>query len=523
MQSAQKSLDHFIEQNGGKIPRSKPNLTSTGSDIAFQFTSNYLAVLDWWHATRDNRCVDMLVDGTDWVFTQTDRHIKDIEYDVTDWTNGKKTVQKRKLSDHGYSHSPRTEWSPGWCRWIYVEGQTLGNRPEVLTDGFTGQAIAHFINDCRDLIDQSKATEWLEKLAEIFVYHEPCFKYQYTHAGGKLFNTPHEGLKVSAYYWPAANDNSGRVHNNAVGFNQHSVFLTMGLLVEDMLGRDIGAKKQAEAFIADTLPHYLVNNGHDKVFHLYDLRDNPSEKSNDTFHAYKANIFLTIAIENGLLDNDVLQGQIIKQVHDVCHKGNGRMSVLMHGTDDHGGGYNPNNHPSAGHWQECLLWEKGDKLLPIAQMTLDLEHKGKTDHKSNSFHARFHRAVALHSGAIDPGPEPVPAPADLTNQKEPDNGSKKKSKEEKKNHSDSGCNASVGDSAQSISVDKETDIESTIDFKERGSYQFDDHGEIARVTNTWSHKFKKRCLCVTGIKPGATTLRYDKEGGGEGVVEIVVV
>jgi len=517
--NAQESLDQFVQQNGGKIPRTEPNLTTTGSDIAFVFTSNYLAVLDWWHATKDQRCIDMLVDATDWLFTQTDEHIKDIEFDVTDWTNGKR-VQKRRLSDHGYSHSPRSSWSPGWCRWIYVEGKTLGNRPEVLCDGFTGQAIAHFIKDCKNHIDQSKANEWLENLASIFDYHSSSFKVKHKHTPGKTFDTPHDGLAISAYYWPAGNDDSGTVYRTAVGMNQNSVFITMGLLVEDMLGRDIGAKKTANAFIDDTLPHYIIENGSDKIFHLYDLRDNPSEKSNDSFHAYKANIILTTAVNMGMISADYHR-KIIKQVKDVCHKGNGRMSVLMHGSDDHGGGYNPNKHPSAGHWLECLLWEGGDTLLDIAQMTLKLEHDGKTDHKSNSFVARFHRAEALHSvdgesftggASLKLRSKPADMPMhDSTKEpavtSPPQSGDKASEKQSTVETGANPCAACDTDSGKHVSVrvGEEAFVPGSRGYT--GDFTFDDHGTAATVSNRWK-KGVGDCLLVTGLTTGDTVLRF---------------
>lgn len=398
-QVAESEITKALRSGGGVIRREKPNLTSTNSDQAFILTFRLFGMIDRYLITRDKTALNAIIVCINWLFTQTDQHIKDREFTCTDWQTGKPRQKRFTLAKEGYAKSPRREWSPGWCRYIDVGGGVIGFRPEILCDGFTSYAIVYFIAGAGDELPAEKRNEWLQKLAAIFQYHEPSWRDEHEHSDGAVFGKPHKDLKVAGYWWPSANDGSGRVDATMPGFNQQSVFLSAGLEVERLLDRDISARDKARLFVEKTLPRYLkMQDSNTRLYHAYDLRKNLKEPANDTTHAQKANIFFTVATEHGLMPSDY-QRAIIKQVREVCHRGNGRMSVMMNGSDDHAGGYDPDKHASASMWAECLQWAGSESLIPIAEQTLKLEHTtsdggAKTDHKSDHFRARY--LLALH-------------------------------------------------------------------------------------------------------------------------------
>ena len=86
MINATQLLERFIKHHGGVIPRTGVNWSNTNSDIAFIWVFHFLAVLDLWHATKDPRCIKMMIDAVHWVFTMTDDQIGDQVHEVvTDW------------------------------------------------------------------------------------------------------------------------------------------------------------------------------------------------------------------------------------------------------------------------------------------------------------------------------------------------------------------------------------------------------------------------------------------------------
>lgn len=391
MKSASELLQQFTRQHDGKIPTTDVNWSSDNSDISFIWTFNFLGVLDLWHAvpTADEKqhCLAILQDTVRWVFTQTDVALGSGHWaDVTKYQPSER-VEKMSLG-MGYARSPSNQLNPGWSR--YRE-EFDGFRPEILASGIVGYAIASFIRDCYDTHQDTEVRTWLLRLKDIFQYHNPNWRELHIHSPGKLYDDPpNAGIAVSGYWWPKAS-NDGAVYPTMPGLNQQVQFLCMGALTEELLGESFGAMGKLRRFVSDTLPFYLRRQGHG-LFTLYDLRDNPNERANDTTHHQHSMPLWVHGMRWGLIPRSD-QAAIIRQVKS-CHKVDGKFSILIDRSDFHNGRdreTHKDDHPDAAMWADCLLFEGGHELLYLAEQTIEHQMPDAWTHKDFHYHARFLR------------------------------------------------------------------------------------------------------------------------------------
>ena len=394
-----KSASELLQQFRNGIPKTAVNWSSDNSDISFIWTPNFLAVLDLWHALDDHTekedCIEKLTAAVDWVFTMTDEALGWSEQAAVtvEWNPLK--YQVMSLGAEGYAKSPSEQINPGWTRYIDVGDGVMGFRPEILASGVIGYAIASFIDDCWDELDQEQRTGWLEKLADIFEYHDPNWRNEKIHSPGVLYDMPHTDLMVSGYWWPTGVGPG--IDPTMPGLNQQAQFLSMGVITEKLLGRDIQAKARMSEFCNTTLPKYMQLAGNERAFTLYDFRDNPNERANDTVHhQHSMPIFI-----HGNDNATRYQQMIINQVRYI-HRLGGKFPILADGSDFHDGRDREtdiNSHPDAAVWADCLLFDNGSDLLDIARQTLENHVPNTWSHKEVHFHARYLRAVkALKTG-----------------------------------------------------------------------------------------------------------------------------
>jgi len=408
---ARQLLDQYIESTSGVIPTTAYNWHSDNSDVSFILAMELQGVIDLWVATGDDKARDMIDVAIEWIFSVADSELPaDVKTDVTvDW--GPPT-QKKHLQ-LVYTVSPSTRRYPGWCRWINVGRPTnhgqMGFRPEILASGVIGLTIAQYIQDRQKKDEQfilsDRCVAWLNHLAAVFTYHEPNWREAHTHTPGVLFDKPHNDLLVSGYFWPS--DLNGSVDNTLPGANQQVQFLVMGVLVENMLGSSIGAMEKLTRWTNDTfLPHMVIKSAEDRAFTLYDLRDNKEEPSNDLTHNQHTCPIFTYGPGMGLIPAE-LPRQIINQQLDVCHQGNGEMSLLQHGSDEH---HNRTNsyHPSPAGLAEMLMFDPNghryEEMLNVMEMSLRLEMPNAMEnHKTKHYWFRFARALAAQKKRAQAG------------------------------------------------------------------------------------------------------------------------
>lgn len=404
-------LDTFIEMHGGKIPTTAVNWSSENSDISFIWTYHYLAITDLWRATKDPRALKMLIEATEWVFTQTDQalginHTAEV---VVSW--GPKKVEQRSIASHGYGASPSADINPGWSRYITYEGSKKGFRPEILASGHIGYAIASFIRDAFDLwVSEStpesvmRANRWLKILARIFLYHDPNWRDSHAHSGGSIYTQP-----VAGYWWPRAVGDE--IWDMQPGLNQQSQFLSMGVVVEELLGEDIGAKDKMKMYCERTLPNLLVKDGN-RIGLRYDFRDHSkmspklAEPLSDSTHTQKAMPLLIEGERLGFIDPD-LHGGIINQTRDVTYKSDGDFAVLMDGTDEHG---REKDHPGVCFVIDAVQLPGGHALMPLYEKALAFDFgdfPGSGGHKAWHAYARFARVKELSTGVSSNEASPV--------------------------------------------------------------------------------------------------------------------
>lgn len=453
-ENSEQLLELFINQFGGKIPRTGVNWTSTNSDFAMIDSYYVQTALDCWRVTDDKRCVDMIADYLDWVMSMADNRLPaDYVQEVGKWGGRKETTSPQKI---GYQRSPRKELSPGSARWIntgekddHVVEHMHAFRPEILVDGVSNLVYVQFIEECGHLIEPSRRIAWLEQMTDIVTYHDPSWREQFEHAEGVLFDTPHKGLKIDSYFWPAENG-TGEVYQTAPGLNQNAQFLSFAMKVEKLTGKDLGAKDKFVKYCKNTLPHLTViydESGEKRIFTLYDFRENPNEKSNDTNHHCHSMPFFRYGPE---LDCVPLEHQdwIINQIIAKQHTGNGDMTVLAHGSDNHGDGSN-RGHPSFHVISECLLFDNGHRLLDIARMTIENEVKAPNNHKNYSFFARLFLAEFVHSKSSGEKPDDRPTETNQAIQL-PEKEKEEKPKEEGEKKSNAGTGDTDSDSGTPV-------------------------------------------------------------------------
>ena len=401
-------LEKYIESYGEELPKTAVNWSSENSDISFIWTYYFLGMADIWRATKDPRALKMCVDGIEWVMGMTDIALgKDHKADVIVSWNPKKT-EKRSIGSHGYGASPSAELNPGWTRYITFDGDKKGFRPEILASGHIGYAIACFIQDAENEIEVPLYRDWLETLAKIFAYHDPNWRDEMAHHSGALFHTK----EVAGYWWPKAV--GAKVWKMQPGLNQQAQFLCMGVVVQELLQRDIGAKAKLEMYCKRTLSCLMLGDNKCRIALRYDFRDHSkmskaqAEPTSDSTHTQKAMPLFLHALRLGYLPKTYAAG-IIKQLRDVTYLGNGQMGILMDGSTDHGGPKGDDYHPDSAHLADAMLLPGGKgNLLGIAKEVYANEYKNPTsDHKAFHYAARIALVEVMEAPGINAPPAPV--------------------------------------------------------------------------------------------------------------------
>lgn len=424
--STEELLSTFVSQHRGQdgIPKTSYNWHSDNSDIAFIWRYNFMALHRHWTVTQGDRALPWLLDGIEWVLSMADENLpKNAAVNATvEWPN----IQKRvSLPQTGYARSPHEDMGPGWSRLINIgripkdgpyadrvihwlpNGDAMAFRPEILVSGATGYALARFCQDAKASgIESDTIDKCIEHLVRLFKWHEPNWRDDHTHPDGDLFGEPHSGLKISAYTWPKGIGEEA--DGNIPGTNQQVQFLMMGLITEELAGKDIGALSKVKALIKNTLPH-LVKVDNNRMCTAYDFRAHSkmskhgAEPTNDGTHWEKtAPIFLE-GVKRGLLPVE-MQDQLINQILDITHLGNGKMGILQDGSTDHDGG-NYQKNPSFAHIAGALFFENGYRLIQggVAEAALALDMPNPYGHKSSYYHATLRAAQAFHADKLDPG------------------------------------------------------------------------------------------------------------------------
>lgn len=411
--SSEEILSLFITNNRerGGVPKTDYNWSSDNSDISFVWRYNFMALHHLWMVTKGDRALPWLIDAVEWVLSMADDAIPgDAQANViVDWNP--KRQQLMSLPQMGYARSPHKEMGPGWSRFIDIGGGKKAFRPEILASGTIGLALAEFIRDAGDSIPAEKRKHWLDHLARLFEWHAPNWRDSQKHTDGESFGKPHSGLDVAAYFWPAGIGEE--VHATIPGLNQQTQFLTMGVLVEEMIGRDIDAKRKMKLFCEKTLPH-LIKEENGRMFTAYDLRAHSkmspynAEPTNDANHWNKSAVLFIEAARLGFIPEDY-QDKLIKTILEVTHLGGGRMAILQDGSCEHAGGNHKSN-PGIEHIVGALGFKNGHKLLELAEMALCVDTPRPGGHKSMAYHAMFQRAKAQHEGKTCPAiPKATPS------------------------------------------------------------------------------------------------------------------
>lgn len=388
----------FKNQFSGQIPFPVCNWNNENSDVSFGvadwldfFTDLFLVAQD-----TDERKLYLrrMATTINWMHNNRDEALgEDFTTEVTIWGKGSSV---RGID--GYDASPRdlNKLSPGWCRLVNMGDNFIGFRTEILADGRNGRAMVRALLAIKrhDGHLSPRYNAIIETLIQVFKYHDPAWFSNRQHTQGNLHGSIASPV-VSGYFWPTTHE-PGKFWSTMPGLNQQAVFLTFGIMLEELSGKSIGAMEKYDEFHTNTLPFYISNtNG--RIKHLYDLRGiGKSEGYNDTGHQSIADLMFDPSYfqGNGDLPNAEYREGIIRQMLEVTHKGQGDFSITMDGKDDHGG---KRNHPPASAWHTAVLWPEAGNLVPVAEMTLK-NHTGKpTFAKEYGFYSRLLLAKHIHN------------------------------------------------------------------------------------------------------------------------------
>ena len=471
-----------------------------------------MALHDLWMTTEGDRALPWLINGVEWVFSMTDEALPEgfAANVITDWGPPKKT-QRMSLSETGYARSPCAEMGPGWCRYIGIGNGEKGFRPEILASGTIGLAIAMFMRDAGDSICGEHRERWIEHLARLFEWHAPNWQDEHTHPDGDHFGVPHSGLKVAAYCWPKGI--GPEPDGNIPGLNQQVQFLVMGTLVEEMSGRDIGAKTKLKLFCERTLPHLIKEDERGRLFTAYDLRAHAqmdpynAEPTNDGNHFNKSAVLFIEAARLGFIPVEY-QDKLIKTILEVTHLGDGQMAILQDGTSEHEGG-NRQKNCGIEHIVGALMFENGDQLLDLAETVLAREMPQPGGHKSMCYHAQFQRAKAFHAGKLpDTGRVIDPAKPDQKPDKKPLKAHDKK-KAQKKPAKKSDASITTEPMTLTMGSDPVAIVDS---IGARAGYIESRDDRVVDNPTNWDDKNKVNALMLTPVAVGECVVGWHADG-----------